>query len=153
LDREVERAARLGHELCLIMLDIDHFKSINDNYGHQVGDDVIVTLANAIGKTFRSADLCCRYGGEEFVIIMPDASTEGALAVTTRLQKQFANSCRDRKIPVTQRITFTAGISSYPVDGEAPETLLRTADDRLYHGKRGGRDRIETHSAGIVARA
>lgn len=84
---------------------------------------------------------------------MPDAKPESALAVTTRLRGHFNDSCRHRNMPVTERITFTAGIASHPLDGDAPETLLRTADEQLYPGKRGGRDRIETHGSSIAGGA
>ncbi|MGB5346108.1 MAG: diguanylate cyclase, partial [Woeseia sp.] len=144
LDRELARAARLDHELCLIIVDIDHFKAINDNCGHQTGDQVIRTMADAMKRCFRRADIACRFGGEEFVVIMPDASGDAALRATQRLQELFREACQPLDLPHTDAVTFTAGIATYPLDAATPEVLLRVADARLYHGKRSGRNRIET---------
>lgn len=142
LARELKRAERLSHSLNLVLIDIDHFKSVNDTYGHQVGDDAIVALAEAMQKSFRSADILCRYGGEEFAVIMPDASIEAAYRVTQRLQEDYTAVCTERGLPVASTISFTAGIANYPSDGETVSELIRRADRRLYKGKDGGRNQV-----------
>ena len=141
LRRELERAARLQHSLNLVFVDIDHFKSINDTHGHQVGDKAIVALADSMRRAFRSADIPCRYGGEEFAVIMPDSSVEAAYRATQRLQEEYTTTCGSRNL-VEGAITFTAGIANYPSDGATPDELLRVADQRLYKGKDRGRNRV-----------
>lgn len=142
LERELKRAERLSHSLNLVLIDIDHFKSVNDTYGHQAGDDAIVALAEAMQKSFRSADILCRYGGEEFAVIMPDASIEAAYRVTQRLQEDYTDVCTERGLPVASTISFTAGIANYPTDGSTVSELIRRADRRLYKGKDGGRNQV-----------
>lgn len=142
LRQELDRAKRLSHSLNLVLLDIDHFKEINDTHGHQVGDEIIKTLADSMQTAFRAADIPCRYGGEEFVVIMPDASVEAASLATERLQSRFAAKCVERNLPGADTTTFTAGIANYPTDGDTVEKLVERADKRLYKGKDHGRNRV-----------
>lgn len=142
LAQELQRAERLSHSLNLVLIDIDHFKSINDTYGHQSGDDAIVALADSMKKSFRSADIPCRYGGEEFAIIMPDSSPEAAFRATQRLQNDYTATCTERGLPAASEITFTAGIANYPTDGQTPSDLIGQADKRLYKGKNAGRNQV-----------
>ncbi len=138
LQRELDRAARIGRQTSLLMVDIDHFKSVNDELGHQVGDQMICLLADTIVDTFRHSDLPCRYGGEEFAIIMPDATIEIAHRQAKRLQELLAVASKNAPRPVT----LTIGIASFPEDSENAEDLMSIADKRLYAGKHAGRDRI-----------
>jgi diguanylate cyclase (GGDEF)-like protein len=147
LRRELERAKRLQHSLNLVLIDIDHFKSINDNFGHQVGDEAIVALAESMQLAFRSADILCRYGGEEFVAIMPDSSVEAAFGATRRLQSTYRKTCADSGLQCGDDITFTAGIANYPADGNTEEGLIRLADQRLYKGKNRGRNQVTIDTA------
>lgn len=143
LPPEFARALRLGHHINVMLIDLDHFKEINDNHGHQVGDIVIQTMASSMQEVFRTADIPCRYGGEEFVVIMPDSTTMGALHAAERLRRRFRERCSELDLPMpVESITFTAGIASYPHDAQTPDDLLRVADERLYAGKRAGRDRV-----------
>ncbi|MBT8081583.1 MAG: diguanylate cyclase [Gammaproteobacteria bacterium] len=142
LRREMGRADRLAHELNLALIDIDHFKSINDSYGHQVGDQFIQALADSMQAAFRAADIPCRYGGEEFAIIMPDCPVEGASRATERLQAEFSALCKARGLPGADGVTFTAGIANYPADADTAVDLIERADQRLYKGKRHGRNRV-----------
>lgn len=145
LQRELNRATRLGHQLNLIMLDLDHFKQINDRYGHQAGDEVILLFSDATREVFRAADIPCRYGGEEFVVIMPDAPLTAAKNASERLRKYLAECCDQREwaLPAGS-VSFTAGIANFPADAATADDLLRCADQRLYAGKNAGRDRIIT---------
>ena len=142
LRRELERAKHLQHSINVVLIDLDHFKSINDTYGHQVGDDTIVTLARSMESAFRAADILCRYGGEEFVVVMPDSSIEAAYKATSRLQTIFTTMCSERELRCGSDITFTAGIANYPADASTETGLIAVADRRLYKGKNEGRNRV-----------
>ncbi|MBT8132344.1 MAG: diguanylate cyclase [Gammaproteobacteria bacterium] len=143
LQRELNRAMRLGHQLNLIMMDLDHFKQINDRHGHQAGDEVILLFADAMREVFRAADIPCRYGGEEFVVIMPDAPATAAKNAAERLSQYLAGACQRRERPLPGgSVSFTAGIANFPADAGTAEDLLRCADKRLYAGKNAGRDRV-----------
>jgi diguanylate cyclase (GGDEF)-like protein len=140
--RELNRAKRLSHTLNLVLIDIDHFKSVNDSYGHQAGDEIIQALADSMQTAFRAADIPCRYGGEEFAVIMPDSAVSSASLATERLQTDFTTLCVARELPGADDTTFTAGIASYPADGNTVDELIARADQRLYKGKECGRNRV-----------
>ncbi len=140
--RELSRAKRLSHSLNLVLIDIDHFKTINDSYGHQVGDQIIQALADSMQTAFRAADIPCRYGGEEFAVIMPDSSVAAASRATERLQTEFTALCVARELLGADGTTFTAGIANYPTDGSTVDELIARADQRLYKGKERGRNRV-----------
>lgn len=145
LPQEVERASRLQHTLNLMLVDLDNFKSINDDYGHQAGDEVILLLAQSMKELFRVADIPVRYGGEEFAVILPDSSTKTAFTAAHRLRRKLREKSMAAGLRVPPgRITFTAGIATFPDDASSPDALLRIADERLYTGKSDGRDRIVT---------
>lgn len=139
---ELERASRLSHSLNLVLVDIDHFKAVNDTYGHQAGDEVIKALADSMQSAFREAEIPCRYGGEEFAIIMPDSAVQAASKAIKRLQDDFQALCVRRELPGADEITFTAGIANYPTDADTVEGLIECADRRLYKGKNHGRDQV-----------
>ena len=126
-----------------MLVDLDKFKSINDDYGHQAGDEVILMLAQSMKELFRAADIPVRYGGEEFAVILPDSSAKAAFTAAHRLRRKLRekSAAANLTVPVN-KITFTAGIATYPDDAESPDALLRIADERLYAGKRDGRDRV-----------
>ncbi|NNF51713.1 MAG: GGDEF domain-containing protein [Gammaproteobacteria bacterium] len=138
LQKELDRAARIGHETSLLLIDIDHFKRVNDELGHQAGDKIIRLLADTIRNTFRHSDLPCRYGGEEFAVIMPDAGMSIAERQAHRLRSNLAEAVADAPRPVT----ITVGIASFPGDAQEASELLALADKRLYAGKHAGRNRI-----------
>jgi diguanylate cyclase (GGDEF)-like protein len=125
-----------------VLIDIDHFKSINDSHGHKVGDQIIQALADSMQTAFRAADISCRYGGEEFAVIMPDSSVAAASRATERLQTEFTALCVARELPGADNTTFTAGIANYPNDGNNVNELFERADQRLYKGKERGRNRV-----------
>lgn len=141
MPRELARSQREGKPLAVIMLDLDHFKIVNDNYSHAAGDEVLKTLTRLLTKDARESDLICRYGGEEFIAIMPNMATAQALERVESWRKQLEETVvvhNDFKI----RVTMSAGIAVFPEHGETPDVLLNRADEMLYKSKREGRNRI-----------
>lgn len=137
LDDEGRRARRTDRSFTILMLDVDHFKKLNDTYGHQAGDEVLARVASVLEECVREVDCAARYGGEEFVILLPETTAEGGADVTRRI--------RDRLAAETfpgGKVTLSAGIAEFPADGETPDFVLRAADAALYRAKREGRDRV-----------
>ena len=140
-DRELIRSARTQSPISFIMLDIDHFKRVNDDHGHLVGDNALVTLATLLKAQLRKVDFCCRYGGEEFVLCLPDTPKEGALEVAERIREALMPI----KIPTeegTLQITVSLGIAQSDNDPKVEDTLKR-ADDALYRAKDNGRNQSQ----------
>jgi len=150
LQPEIDRAERLNHPVSLLLADIDHFKNINDTHGHLVGDRVIRILADCIGESFRNSDIACRFGGEEFAIIMPDTGKEAATMLANRLRSAFDKAITHAELPSpVEPVNMTIGISTFPIDAGDGFALLEIVDQRLYAGKRGGRNRVvasQTHT-------
>jgi len=140
LVKEISRASRLGEEVTLMMLDVDHFKNFNDTYGHQAGDDALREVAQSLAAACRIFDTPARYGGEEFAVILPSCSAAESMAVAERLRGGLANI----KAPIP--ITASVGIATFPLNANEAQGLIRTADEALYESKRSGRDR-STRSA------
>lgn len=145
LSREIGRAGREGKPLAIIMLDLDYFKKVNDQYGHAAGDEVLKTLAELLKKGARESDLICRYGGEEFVAIMPNMLVDQALERGHSWRKQLEET-QVVVGDVTIRVTLSAGIAVFPDDGNSPDQLLVRADEMLYQSKREGRNRISAYA-------
>jgi two-component system cell cycle response regulator len=142
LERELSRARRYKRDLSLILFDVDHFKKVNDTYGHLAGDYVLKALAQAVKAKIRREDLMARYGGEEFAILLPeiDAANTRVLAEKVRnLVERFPFSFENARIPVT----ISLGLASADEKpAESPEELVKVADERLYRAKRGGRNLV-----------
>ncbi|WHP40318.1 sensor domain-containing diguanylate cyclase [Lysinibacillus boronitolerans] len=130
-------ASKVPH--VIILLDLDHFKSVNDTYGHAVGDKVLQFLARQMESVAREGDVCCRYGGEEFVMLLPNTTVEGAKLVAEQLRKTLA----DTVSPCGRPITLSAGIASYPAMANTTEALIEVADDALYLAKQKGRNQVK----------
>ncbi len=136
IQREVARAARNGTSVSLVMLDIDHFKSVNDTYGHQMGDTVLSESAAGVMRACRTEDLPARYGGEEIAIIMPGCPENEAFAAAERIRA--ALGAANRALPGTHA---SAGVATYPNHCDSVESLMAAADEALYASKENGRDR------------
>lgn len=142
LAREIARARRHGSGLCLALLDVDNFKQLNDTYGHRAGDDALRHLAVVIREAVRPQDVVGRYGGEEFLILLPDTQPDDASAVIVRLQRELT---RRFFLADSQKllITFSAGISRLQAD-EEPQAAIDRADKAMYAAKRAGKNRVLT---------
>ncbi len=140
---EVERARRYGDSLSLIMCDIDHFKRINDTYGHPVGDEVLCWVAETLRKGLRKTDVISRYGGEEFAVLLSNAGRDQAFAIAEKLRRSI-EECPfvHRESPIA--VTLSFGISTFGVDSRKFEGLIESADKALYKAKAQGRNRVCT---------
>jgi len=142
LSREILSAARKQYPIGILMIDIDHFKKINDTHGHAAGDMVLIQVGKFLCKHIRSSDASCRYGGEEFLIILAGASQEITLMRAEQIREEI------RQLPMyfegraLEVVTLSIGIAIYPAHGETKDMLLKTADAALYRAKRDGRDRV-----------
>jgi diguanylate cyclase (GGDEF)-like protein len=140
---ELSRARRFQRPLALIMLDVDHFKSYNDLYGHQAGDRALRQLASLLQRSSRSYDLVARYGGDEFAIILPETWKSTAREVAERIRTAVAEAWIDGDGPgAAQHLTASLGIATFPDDAIEASDLIRQADGALYHAKARGRDRL-----------
>jgi two-component system cell cycle response regulator len=130
-------------ELAVLMVDVDHFKSVNDDYGHAVGDSALKAIADALRANTRAFDSLARYGGEEFVVVMPGTDTDAAMQAAERLRTAVEQTPFACSAVRWSRLTISIGVASSPEHGATPETLLRAADLALYAAKRAGRNRVE----------
>jgi two-component system cell cycle response regulator len=140
---EMERVRRYNAPLTMLLLDLDHFKIVNDTYGHLIGDDVLLGLATLLQRAVRTVDTVARYGGEEFVIVLPETSRQGAMAFAERIRDKISlhrfQVAGHREIHITASI----GVATYPAPGmETPEDLFRAADAALYRAKGSGRNLV-----------
>mgnify|MGYP001035147981 CR=1 FL=1 len=135
--RELKKAHRLERALALIMFDVDYFKSVNDRFGHQAGDRVLVALAEHARLAMRDYDLVSRWGGEEFVAMLPDTDIETARMIAERLREQIASM----ELPEIGQVTCSFGVAQYR-SGESGDSLINRADAALYQAKDEGRNRV-----------
>ncbi len=150
-EREVSRAVRAKKNIAVLAIDVDHFKHINDEYGHLTGDEVIREVGALLRETARDVDVVARIGGEEFTILAPDSNDEGALILAERVMQAFRQH-QFRSLPPERRITTSVGVAAAPArDDEVAKTLLARADEALYVAKRNGRDRAVVWHAGMRA--
>lgn len=146
LERDVARAVRTDKPIAVMMLDIDHFKNINDRYGHPAGDKVICCVVNVLLQSLRAGDFVGRYGGEEFMLVLPDTALDGAQALAGKLCKAVAASrCEFEKVQGTGvTVTVSIGVYGGSLDaGDSCEMLIEAADRALYRAKTNGRNRVE----------
>ncbi|MDQ3667486.1 MAG: diguanylate cyclase [Acidobacteriota bacterium] len=138
LEREVSRTLRYGRAFCLLLLDIDHFKQVNDNHGHEAGDEAMKILAKVLQEGTRGIDLAARIGGEEFAILLAETSVGGAMEVAERLRLAIKGA----QIPLVGQIAASFGVAECPSSAQTARELLAAADAALYEAKRQGRDRV-----------
>ena len=143
LEQEIERTTRTRMPTTLILIDGDHFKSINDNHGHVVGDKVIAHLSKLIQDTVRKIDIPCRYGGEEFAIVLPGTATLVGVQVAERIRNYIAKSPLNISSNASIEITVSIGVGTlYPDSKWSPEEFITIVDQQLYQAKEQGRDRV-----------
>jgi two-component system cell cycle response regulator len=144
----VDRAAARGKPLSVLLVDIDYFKAINDTYGHDAGDDVLREFADRMRTCIRGIDLACRYGGEEFVVVMPDTDVGIAARVAERIRRQIAGHrfLIDRGARSIE-VTISIGIAARQNPDDDAVTLMKRADEALYRAKRDGRNRVVADAA------
>jgi diguanylate cyclase (GGDEF)-like protein len=142
LQLEVGRARRYDRPLCLVLLDIDRFKSVNDDFGHEIGDNALQRIGRAVRHTFRSSDSACRYGGEEFALIFPETTKAEGRRMAERLRILVESLPPNADVP--RAVTASFGVAGFPEDGETIPDLIRSADRALYLAKTRGRNRVET---------
>jgi diguanylate cyclase (GGDEF)-like protein len=141
LKRELTRVKREGQSMSLIIADIDYFKKVNDTYGHEAGDQCLMAVAQLFAISCRGSDIACRYGGEEFLLVLPNTSNQTAL----QRAEEIREKCADLNVVYndkTIRFTISLGVSAYPVDGEEHEEIIIKADNALYQSKQNGRNRV-----------
>lgn len=135
--------ARQGHRpLCLLVADLDHFKRVNDTYGHVAGDEVLVAVSQALLQAVRQGDAVCRMGGEEFAVLLPDTDVEQAKLIAERIRVAVPTA----PLPGTGAVTISVGLASYPDDARDATALVKAADDAAYAAKAAGRDQVAVWS-------
>jgi diguanylate cyclase (GGDEF)-like protein len=142
LKRELARSRRMAAPLSLIVLDIDHFKRVNDGFGHEAGDAVLRAIAQLVRQSIRDCDVACRFGGEELVILMPDCSQPDAARRAESLRADIAGAPPPLDGAGPAAVTASFGVAEYPIHGPDAEALFRAADQALYQAKREGRNRV-----------
>ena len=153
LDDHLAQALRYGKRVSLLLGDIDHFKSVNDTYGHPAGDAVLRGVARTLAKEARNTDVVARYGGEEFAIVMPETDAAGAMVIAERIREKVGQLVFDTE-QGPLRVTLSLGVATYPEDGQQKAALVERADGCLYHAKRHGRNRsVSTASLRAPGRA
>ena len=142
LERELLRAIRQNHPTCLLMLDLDRFKHYNDTHGHEAGDLLLQSLGEYLKQHIRSSDVACRYGGEEFIVILPETTLEEASHRAEELRSGIKELVIHHRGQLLSAVTVSIGISAFPNHGKSPKTLLRAVDTALYRAKAAGRNQV-----------
>ncbi len=146
LDAEFSRALRKNHPIAFLLMDLDHFKEINDTYGHQAGDQALVAVSNVIASHTRQSDIACRYGGEEFMVIMPEVGLNDALQRAEYFRKSIADLEIEANGKVI-RLTISIGIAIFLTHATDSDAILSMADEAMYQAKQGGRNKIVVYSS------
>ncbi len=149
LHRELHRFERYGEHFALILIDADHFKQVNDSHGHMVGDATLRWIAKVCTKSVREADLVGRFGGEEFIILLPHTTTDEAAVVAERIRLAMHDTDSEIRGDAAP-VTLSLGVAEAGPTTTTFDDILKAADDALYAAKRGGRDQVARHDAGIA---
>jgi diguanylate cyclase (GGDEF)-like protein len=142
LEREFSRASRNKTTVAILMMDLDHFKRFNDTFGHQAGDTLLRTLGDCLKRTTRGQDIACRYGGEEFALVLTDTTLPGAMQRAEILRQQVKQLSVEYAGQLLGTITISMGVALFPDHGTTMGEVLRASDQALYCAKREGRDRV-----------
>jgi diguanylate cyclase (GGDEF)-like protein/PAS domain S-box-containing protein len=148
LEREMRRAGRGRHPVGIIMLDLDHFKQFNDTHGHEAGDNLLREVGAILQRSIRAADIACRYGGEEFTLILPEASLADATQRAEQIREAIRNVGIVHRRQAVAPVTVSLGVAIYPDHGPTGDAVLRAADAALYQAKACGRDRVAVSGGG-----
>lgn len=138
IEQQILTSERYNTPLSIIFVDIDHFKSINDTYGHLIGDEVLIKMAELIKSKLRNADIFARWGGEEFVMLLPETDVKGASLLAKKLKEAITSTL----FPTVEKVTASLGVTQYGKD-EKKEEFIHRADEAMYQAKRNGRNRVE----------
>jgi diguanylate cyclase (GGDEF)-like protein len=150
LDTEIYRSQRYNYEFSIVFIDLDHFKMVNDTHGHLVGSRLLSEMGDALKTNCRLIDFAFRYGGDEFVILLPQTSKENAIYVAKRLHKLIRETVWLSKEDLNIKITPSVGVASYPADSKTKEGLLHLADEAMYLVKNTNRDSVAAANLGIL---
>lgn len=150
LETEIYRSQRYNYEFSLVFIDLDHFKQVNDTHGHLIGSRLLAEIGNALKSHCRLIDFAFRYGGDEFVILLPQTSKDNALNVARRLHKLIRETPWLEQAGLKARITPSIGVASYPADSRTKEGLLHLADEAMYLVKNTNRDCVAAANMGIL---
>jgi len=142
LERELARAQRNRAPLALIMADVDHFKSFNDTYGHDAGDAVLRAVAKTLKGHIRGSDIVCRFGGEEFTLVLPESALDAARKKTESLRRVISALALSHDGAALGTVTMSFGLAIFPEHGNTNDELIRAADKALYEAKSRGRNRV-----------
>ena len=150
LERELQRSTRHQHHFSILMIDVDHFKELNDAYGHDSGDYVLKAISSTFQNSTRKEDVACRYGGEEFILVLSDSNIDGALKRAEQIRGDINNNnfiCNSVALP---RVTISVGVATFPQHGDNVAELIRASDSALYQAKNSGRNQVVSASASIA---
>jgi diguanylate cyclase (GGDEF)-like protein len=150
LGEEFHRSERFGYEFTLLFLDLDHFKRVNDEYGHLVGSKLLAEVGACLRENLRLVDAAFRYGGDEFAILLPQTSQDAGLGVARRISRVFHRRkwLAERSSPIA--LEASIGIATYPSDASSPQAIVQRADEMMYAVKQAGRNNIAVCGLGIV---
>ena len=150
LDTEIYRSQRYNYEFSIVFIDLDHFKQVNDTHGHLVGSRLLAEIGEALKTNCRLIDFAFRYGGDEFVLLLPQTSKENAINVARRLHKLIRETLWLKSEGLNIRLTPSIGLAAYPLDSKTKEGLLHLADEAMYQVKNANRDRVAAANMGIL---
>ncbi len=150
LDTEIYRSQRYNYEFSIVFIDLDHFKLVNDTHGHLVGSRLLAEIGEALKTNCRLIDFAFRYGGDEFVILLPQTSKENAINVARRLHRIIRETVWLKTDGLNTRITPSVGVAAYPIDSKTKEGLLHLADEAMYLVKNTDRDNVAAANIGIL---
>jgi diguanylate cyclase (GGDEF)-like protein len=142
LELELSRAARTQSPVAVLMIDLDHFKRFNDSFGHQAGDSMMQAVAATLRSQIRGGDIACRYGGEEFLLILTDTTTEAGHQRAEAIRRGVTKIEVEHRGETLRRISVSIGVAAFPEHGESGAEIVKAADEALYRAKREGRDRV-----------